>query len=234
MPVSRTQGDGMATPHLLAHFTGAPVRTRSPRKGRPGAPGGQPHCPRCNPAMTTSLTTPTHSPTDSPTDSLAEVSTTDLSAITATADPWAGLTEDDATRIAAALAATHAASTRKVYAFAWRRWVRWCAGRRIGSTSAWRPSASSRGSRPRSPRPPHRRSDVPPRGAGHRRGLRADQPRTDAATWPRSSCGSPAGQRPRCSCRLRPPPTRFDTATPTPARTNAAAPTAATSRVRRR
>jgi hypothetical protein len=29
-------------------------------------------------------------------------------------DLWAGLTEDDATRIAAALAATHAASTRKV------------------------------------------------------------------------------------------------------------------------
>ena len=42
-------------------------------------------------------------------------------------DRWAGITEDDATRIAAALAAAHAASTRKVYAFAWRRWVCWCA-----------------------------------------------------------------------------------------------------------
>lgn len=46
-------------------------------------------------------------------------------------DRWAGLTEDDATRIAAALAATHADSTRQVYAFAWRRWVSWCAGRGI-------------------------------------------------------------------------------------------------------
>ncbi len=46
-------------------------------------------------------------------------------------DPWAGLTGDDANRIAAALAATHAETTRKVYAFAWRRWVRWCSGRGI-------------------------------------------------------------------------------------------------------
>jgi hypothetical protein len=54
----------------------------------------------------------------------------DLPTSTAT-DPWAGLTGEDANRIAAALAATHAASTRKAYAFAWRRWVRWCAGRGI-------------------------------------------------------------------------------------------------------
>jgi len=45
--------------------------------------------------------------------------------------PWAGLTEDDATRIATAMAATHAESTRAVYAFAWGRWVRWCTGRGI-------------------------------------------------------------------------------------------------------
>lgn len=68
--------------------------------------------------MTTSRTT------------LTQISTTDLPANTPT-DPWTGLTQDDATRIAAALAATHAASTRKVYAFAWQRWVRWCSGRGI-------------------------------------------------------------------------------------------------------
>jgi len=61
---------------------------------------------------------------------LTQISTTDLPSITPT-DPWTGLTEDDATRIAAALAATHAESTRKVYAFAWRRWVRWCTDREI-------------------------------------------------------------------------------------------------------
>ncbi len=68
--------------------------------------------------MTTSLT------------ALTQISTPDLPSIART-DPWVGLTEDDATRIAAALAATHAESTRKVYAFAWRRWVRWCSGRGI-------------------------------------------------------------------------------------------------------
>jgi integrase len=40
-----------------------------------------------------------------------------------------GPTEDDATRIAAAIAANHAETTRKVYAHAWRQWVCWCAGR---------------------------------------------------------------------------------------------------------
>jgi integrase len=49
----------------------------------------------------------------------------------APADRWAGLTGEDATRIAAAIAATHAETTRKVYAFSWRRWVRWCSGRGI-------------------------------------------------------------------------------------------------------
>ena len=60
----------------------------------------------------------------------AQISIPDLPAVPPT-EPWAGLTEEDASRIAAALAATHAESTRKVYAFAWRRWVRWCAGRGI-------------------------------------------------------------------------------------------------------
>jgi integrase len=55
---------------------------------------------------------------------------TDLPA-RAAADPWRGLTANDATRIAAAMAATHAETTRKVYAFAWRRWERWCSGRGI-------------------------------------------------------------------------------------------------------
>jgi integrase len=72
--------------------------------------------------MTTSHTAPI--------ESLAQISTADLPANTPT-DPWAGLTEDDATRIATALAATHAESTRKAYAFAWQRWMRWCSGRGI-------------------------------------------------------------------------------------------------------
>jgi hypothetical protein len=69
--------------------------------------------------MTTSLTHP--AATDFPGHPPADASS----------DPWAGLTEDDATRIAATLAATHAETTCKVYAFAWRRWVRWCSGRGI-------------------------------------------------------------------------------------------------------
>jgi len=104
----------MATPRLLSLFIGSPARSGSRKRGRFGGGRG----PRYNPAMTTSLT-----------------SLTDLAAINPPSvpspDPWVGLTEDDATRIAAALAATHAESTRKVYAFAWRRWVRWCSGRGI-------------------------------------------------------------------------------------------------------
>src|SRR6266545_4966909 len=46
------------------------------------------------------------------------------------------LTEDDAARIAAALAATHAENTRKVYAFAWDQWARWCRGRGIAAFPA--------------------------------------------------------------------------------------------------
>lgn len=100
----------MATPRLLALFPGSPVwPTRSCR--------GRPIGSRYNPAMTLSPTNPNvFAPTDLPSHPL---------------DRRAGLTEDDATRIAAALAATHADSTRQVYAFAWRRWVSWCAGRGI-------------------------------------------------------------------------------------------------------
>lgn len=108
----------MATPRLLALFAGASPRNTA--QSRPSR--SRPRGPRYNPAMTLAPTALT--------DSQAPLSTPDFPATAAT-HPWAGLTEDDATRIAAALAATHAASTRKVYAFAWRRWVSWCAGRGI-------------------------------------------------------------------------------------------------------
>lgn len=47
------------------------------------------------------------------------------------ADPFVGLTEVDAHRIAAAMSAAVTESTRTVYGHAWRRWERWCAGRGI-------------------------------------------------------------------------------------------------------
>lgn len=53
----------------------------------------------------------------------------------ATADPEAALrdwlTEDDASRIAMAMDAAYAETTRTVYDFAWRRFVCWCTGRGI-------------------------------------------------------------------------------------------------------
>ena len=52
------------------------------------------------------------------------------------AGPWLGLTDDDATRIDAALTAAYAETTRTVYAFAWRRWVSWCSARGIMSFPA--------------------------------------------------------------------------------------------------
>jgi hypothetical protein len=52
------------------------------------------------------------------------------------ADPWSRLTVHDATRTAAALRATHTATTRKVYAHAWSQWERWCAGRGLASLPA--------------------------------------------------------------------------------------------------
>jgi hypothetical protein len=45
------------------------------------------------------------------------------------AGPWLGLTDDDAARINAAIAAAYAETTRAVYGFAWRRWVRRIIGR---------------------------------------------------------------------------------------------------------
>ena len=47
-----------------------------------------------------------------------------------------GLTLDDALRVAAAVDAAHAESTRTVYAHAWRVWERWCTSRGICSLPA--------------------------------------------------------------------------------------------------
>lgn len=41
------------------------------------------------------------------------------------------LTEDDTARITAAIDASHAETTRTVYACAWRAWERWCVGRGV-------------------------------------------------------------------------------------------------------
>jgi hypothetical protein len=38
-----------------------------------------------------------------------------------------GLTDADAARVAAAISAARAESTRTLYAHAWRQWERWCA-----------------------------------------------------------------------------------------------------------
>ena len=52
----------------------------------------------------------------------------------------AGLTVEDARRIAAALEASHAESTRKLYACLWQVWERWCAARGVpAQTSAREP-----------------------------------------------------------------------------------------------
>jgi hypothetical protein len=91
----------MAAPHLLALFTGL-VGDRYIRE------------------MTDSLPTPARDnrPATVP-DTLTD------------AAGWLGLTDDDATRINAAITAAYAETTRAVYAFAWRRWVSWCTGRGI-------------------------------------------------------------------------------------------------------
>jgi integrase len=112
----------MATPRLLALFTGLPPSPPAPAPARARSTRGNGHPARWWPLYNRAMTI-------SPIPVTPSVATHLWGG--ASGDPWAGLTEDDAVRISAALAATHAASTRKVYAFAWRRWVRWCAGRGI-------------------------------------------------------------------------------------------------------
>ena len=48
---------------------------------------------------------------------------------TALAGELAGLSETDTTRILTVIAANHAPTTLSVYAYAWRQWSAWCAGR---------------------------------------------------------------------------------------------------------
>jgi integrase len=55
--------------------------------------------------------------------------TTPQTAATRPAALPADLTVDEAVRIADAITAAHADSTRTVYAWAWSQWERWCAGR---------------------------------------------------------------------------------------------------------
>ena len=76
---------------------------------------------RYNPAMTSTLAlAPTVTlPSTRPSDDLS-----------------VGLTVDDAVRIAAALDAAHAESTRIVYAHTWRVWERWCTARGIPALPA--------------------------------------------------------------------------------------------------
>ena len=50
----------------------------------------------------------------------------------------AGLTETDAERIAAAIAAARTETTRHVYALIWAQWERWCAARGIPRCPATR------------------------------------------------------------------------------------------------
>ncbi|EGD41021.1 phage integrase [Nocardioidaceae bacterium Broad-1] len=58
------------------------------------------------------------------------------------------LTAEDVERIAAAITATHAATTRTVYASAWRRWERWCTHRGIAPLGEEGPGAGRRGADP--------------------------------------------------------------------------------------
>ncbi len=89
----------MAAPHLLALFAGRAGDRYSRR-------------------MTDSLLTPG-----------CDNRSATVPATLTDAGPWVGLTDDDATRIEAAITAAYAETTRSVYAFAWRRWERWCIGR---------------------------------------------------------------------------------------------------------
>ncbi|MEG9226584.1 tyrosine-type recombinase/integrase [Aeromicrobium sp. Sec7.5] len=70
------------------------------------------------------------------TTTLALARTVTVSSSRRSEDLPVGLTVDDAVRIAAALDAAHAESTRILYAHTWRVWQRWCAGRGIPALPA--------------------------------------------------------------------------------------------------
>jgi len=76
--------------------------------------------------MTTSPITPT-----------ADTPAAGASAVPAAlAAELAGLPETDRTRILAVIAANHAPSTLTIYAYAWRQWTAWCAGRDLAPLPA--------------------------------------------------------------------------------------------------
>jgi integrase len=66
----------------------------------------------------------------------AEALAASLPNTAATLDLPAGLTVDDALRIAEAVASTLAESTRHVYGHGWRRWERWCCARQTSALPA--------------------------------------------------------------------------------------------------
>ena len=144
-----------------------------------------------------------------------------------TGDP---LTADDTARIAAALDAAYAETTRKVYAFAWSQWDSWCADR--GDHHA--PGRAGRCVRlPHRPRPPGRLPGHHQRRVlGHRapapqpRAARPDRPRrrppgTSRTAPPprhRAAPTRPAAERRRPAADHRPP------STPAPDRSASATP----------
>lgn len=111
----------MAAPRILALFAGL-TRTDAGRRTSPAR----------NPGMTPTLTPTSHS-APPPAGASRPVPVRDTRF---DSDRLALLSEDDAIRIAAAMDAAYAETTRTVYAFAWDRWVRWCADRGIASFPA--------------------------------------------------------------------------------------------------
>jgi integrase len=59
-----------------------------------------------------------------------------LTPATRSSDLPAGLTVDEAVRIADAITAAHSDSTRTMYAWAWSQWERWCTGRGVNPLPA--------------------------------------------------------------------------------------------------
>lgn len=107
----------MATPRILALFAGL-TRTKAGRRASPARNQGM---------------TPKTPPAPPPAGACRSVPVRDT---LLDSDYLALLSEDEAIRIAAAMDAAYAETTRTVCAFAWDRWVRWCADRRIASFPA--------------------------------------------------------------------------------------------------